>query len=469
MCAVFLAAAMSIGAVSSESDLDARVDRRTELMSVVFRLSGANEYNQIQSNWSYGKEVDEYFKQFAKHDAVVAAKELRERFDVSYNAPMSLAVHLVDTQNFKELISFDRKPAELDSRWRLRETRDFVKKLADFAKVSKFNEFADAHEGLYRLIEQRMKEFVSGGGYVKWFESYFGVRPHTEFVVIVSLLNGPCNYGTSVVFPDGREVICPVIGADSFDGDDKPVFNENHSGLLVHELCHAYTNPIVDRYAEQLAKPGKRIFRYCEETMASQAYSTWQTLMYESFVRAVVVRNLLATKGRMAAEVQAGRDADRGFVWVGDLAKLLAEYEKQRTKYKSFEDFVPEIVAFFEDYAVKYEAEAKSTLAKAPKIARMIPANGDQEVDPGLTKIEIEFDRTMMDGMWSFVGGGPTFPKRSGDVHYDTACKVITMPVELEPNKEYEFWLNRGNFTSFRSTEGGVLQSVHVTFRTRGE
>ena len=38
--------------------------------------------------------------------------------------------------------------------------------------------------------------------------------------------------------------------------------------------------------------------------------------------------------------------------------------------------------------------------------------------------------------------------------------------LKLKPNWSYEFWLNAGQFDSFRSAEGVPLESVHVTFKT---
>jgi hypothetical protein len=80
----------------------------------------------------------------------------------------------------------------------------------------------------------------------------------------------------------------------------------------------------------------------------------------------------------------------------------------------------------------------------------------------------VTFDRPMRDQAWAVVGGGPNFPKVTGPPSYDAARRVLTVPVELQPDWSYELWLNRGRFDSFQSEEGVKLPSVHVTFRTRG-
>ena len=79
----------------------------------------------------------------------------------------------------------------------------------------------------------------------------------------------------------------------------------------------------------------------------------------------------------------------------------------------------------------------------------------------------ITFDRPMQGGM-AVVGGGEHFPELAGKAAWDRTRQVFTMPVKLKPAWDYELWLNRGKFDSFRSADGTPLQSVHVTFRTRG-
>jgi hypothetical protein len=96
----------------------------------------------------------------------------------------------------------------------------------------------------------------------------------------------------------------------------------------------------------------------------------------------------------------------------------------------------------------------------------MIPANGATDVDPSLTAIQVTFDRPMKDGSWALVGGGPHCPETTGRPSYDSRRTTWIVPVKLKPEWDYEFYLNRGQYDSFRSAEGVPLESVHVTFST---
>ena len=122
---------------------------------------------------------------------------------------------------------------------------------------------------------------------------------------------------------------------------------------VVHEFCHSYTNPIVDRHEAELKPAGERLFAGVSKAMARQAYGQWKTMVYESLVRACTIRYLRRHEGRWLAWWQTFEDQGRQFRWVGDLADLLGEYEEQRDKYPTFDAFSPRIVAFFNEQADK--------------------------------------------------------------------------------------------------------------------
>ncbi len=445
--------------------IQARVDPRVELMSIIFRLSGANEYNQPQSKSPYSDEVETRFGGFRDHPVVKMAQQLRSDHGVSFDAVMSLAIHVADAGSLKEKIPLDKSPPRLDSRWPLEEGRDFLERARSFAKETRFHDFVRAHKKLYEIAGARMTDKLAERAFLQWFDSFFGARPETRFHVIVSLLNGPCNYGTGIRYLDGREEICPVLGVAKFDKEGFPVIGDDVFPTVVHEVCHSYTNPIVDKYAGDLETAGKRIYSGCEQTMRKQAYGKWKTMMYESMVRVSVVRCLAATEGEKAAQKEVQRQYDRGFQWIGDLSKLVEEYESHRFRYETFEAFMPEVVEFFDEY----EGEQEGRVAEAPKVIAMTPKNGATDVDPQLKEIRVTFDRSMDNGNWSVVCEKKLCPKGAGMVHFDEECKVFTMPVRLEPDRLYRFWLNSSEFNSFRSKEGVPLEPVEVTFRTRKE
>lgn len=114
--------------------------------------------------------------------------------------------------------------------------------------------------------------------------------------------------------------------------------------------------------------------------------------------------------------------------------------------------FLPGVVAF----------------ADPPRVTKSIPADGDFEVDPGLREISIEFDQTMdRDSGYSVVGGGPTYPKTTGDPKWRNG-RTLVLPVELEPDHEYWLSINSDKFTRFKNKDGESAVPHPISFRTRG-
>ncbi len=68
--------------------------------------------------------------------------------------------------------------------------------------------------------------------------------------------------------------------------------------------------------------------------------------MHESLVRACCVRYALALNGPAAAGQEVKYNRDRRFLWTGELADLLGEYEKQQDVYRFLGAFFPKIVPF---------------------------------------------------------------------------------------------------------------------------
>ncbi len=43
----------------------------------------------------------------------------------------------------------------------------------------------------------------------------------------------------------------------------------------------------------------------------------------------------------------------RNFRWTPELVSLLRKYEKKQAKYSNFENFYPNVISFFKEYAQK--------------------------------------------------------------------------------------------------------------------
>ena len=463
-----------------KSAIEVTVDPRVELFSTIFRLAGLHEYNQDQLPL-YVKDVKEYFKPYKDHEAVKYAKKLKKSRSICYNAPMGLAIHVTDTETLGEIVPLDPLPETVDKRWTPKHARQFLEKAGKFVKDTNFHKFFKDHKELYDLSVSRMDGLLQNYKVVEWFKTFFGTESGKTFSIILGMQNGGPSYGPRIVMKDGKEIVYAIIGVWQKDDKGFPDFPRGFLGTVVHEFCHSFANPLVDQFATGLKEAGKKIYPFVADEMKQMAYGSWRTMMYESLVRACTARYYHDMDGPDAAKRIVQREIERSFLWMDGLYKLLADYDSQRETYPTLSAYFPKIIDFFNRYAQNIEKEIalqkearkkkwEQLAKKAPKIIAMVPENGARDVDPGLEEIKITFDRPMLDKAWAVIRLDPEHHiKTAGEVGYDTARKVFTIPVELEPDRRYKFGLNYKNIMAFQDENKNPLLPVVVTFKTRKE
>jgi len=220
------------------------VDPRVELLSIVFRLAGNNEYTQGRVP-SYLEAIDRHFGPYRDHKAIQIARELVQTDGVSFEAAMSLAVHLEDVQALSERIPFDHPDAGLDGRWHGVKARSFVEALRNFVADTNFTEFLRSQQALYDVTNTRLRTFVDTNLDLSWYTRFFGVRSPVRFIIVPGLVNGGPSYGASVVADDGVTEMYAIPGVWEVDGQGLPRFSTgDFLQTMVHEFVHSYSNSL---------------------------------------------------------------------------------------------------------------------------------------------------------------------------------------------------------------------------------
>lgn len=104
---------------------------------------------------------------------------------------------------------------------------------------------------------------------------------------------------------------------------------------------------------DKLQPAGERLYAAHAPAMQRIGYQKWQTLMYESVVRASVASFVRSSFEPIYLGYYLKEEAGSGFVWTEGLSDLLQTYEANRDKYATFESFFPEFVSFFKEYSRK--------------------------------------------------------------------------------------------------------------------
>lgn len=102
-----------------------------------------------------------------------------------------------------------------------------------------------------------------------------------------------------------------------------------------------------------------------------------------------------------------------------------------------------------------------------PSVIQTVPQAGDTEVDPSIKEISVTFSKEMLTDRRAVCQiSNETFPKTGKNIHYLNDKRTCVVPVDLEPEKTYVLWFNRGKFNSFRDTDNNPAVPYLLVFRT---
>lgn len=446
-----------------------RVDRRVEIMSIVARLAGYDEYNDNMAR-DYVEQIHTHFDPYANDSLIHFAKEIRERSGVSYDAVMTMAVNLEHKgQTFFLQANWEK---DIDKRWTKETAERFIQLLNRFYRKSDAEKFFSDQSGYYDRIVRAFQQVLNGFDQ-SWYFSYYGTQPKDEFTVVIGCANGGSNYGPAITRNNGTKIIYAIMGSWSFDQQRAPVFPQNnYLPTLIHEFNHSFINPSVEHFDgnPMLQSSMQTLLDTMNVEMQSQAYDKWQTVLAESLVRASVIRYLMKTHKNDTAivENEMMEQLNRGFIWMRELVSLLARYEQNRKSYPTISDFYPELIRFFNETAVNISQSKADFESRIPKVVSIEPfMNNAQDVDTSTAIVAIRFSDSMMGTGYSFTLGelGKAADPVTGIVGYSDGNRIFRVNVALKPGRDYEMILTG---RSFMNTEGYRLKRYIIRFRTKG-
>lgn len=338
-------------------EIEVRVDPRVELFGVLFQMGGRDEY-QLTRVPRWQEAVHDWFDRNADHPAVVMTRRLAGKYRVGYFVPMNLAVHLTDPPALSVRTPFDRSTS-IHRTWTTfpDTTSAYLDLVRDFAREADFAGFMASNATLVDSTESRLRDLIARRVDAAWIRRFWGEPAAARFILVPGLLNGGASYGVEYQPEDGEREVYAITGVRGVDEDGFPRFEDEFARVVVHELDHAYANALIDAHRDELAAIGDALYEPVADRMRGQAYGSWESMMYESLVRAAVIRYVDAHEGETAAAQVIAEQTDLGFEWSGALDELLREYEADRARYPSVRAFMPRIVELFQGWATRADPD----------------------------------------------------------------------------------------------------------------
>lgn len=423
-------------AFAQSETVQPKVDERTELLSIIFRLAGAEEYinNDIPS---YSKDIDDYFAPFKGHDVIKFAQKVRVEHGVSYDAVMSLAIALEISDSVR--LCKNLSPISIDKRWSMDNVNEFVTLLNKFYFETRFKEFFSDHSALYKIAESRFSGIIKNVDF-DWFEKFYGKKAKGNFNLILSIPNGGCSYGPKVILNDGTEHLYSIMGNCLADSSGQPSYSKRVDWTVIHEFNHSFCTPLIAANFTAMEPASAKIYEPVKEILSSQAYGSPMAMENENLVRASVIM-YYQRKGvdDDFLKRQVAGELANGFIWIDKLVDLLGVYEKNRDKYPTLSDFMPEIIKL--ESSISPTKILKEIKANSPKIVSISIPDKSKEVDSNITEITLTFDRPMLfkNGVSYGRQGKTCFPEFSDKKSKwnEETKKQWTFYITLESDKDY--------------------------------
>jgi hypothetical protein len=428
----------SLAAQNQKVILEPKVDKRVEITSIAFRLAGSEEYNS-EIFKVYTDRINQHYAGHKEHELIDFIKKIRNDKGVSYDAVMKMAVHL--DENLDPLVPFNDKVPE--SRWGHENAYKFAELLKDFYHSSNSAQFFESNEDLYSLSKERFLPIYNKLD-LNWYTEFYGNQPNEKFIIVNGLGNGGGNYGPSVKLPNGQKEVYAIMGAWNTDSEgmvEYPI--NNYFPTLLHEFNHSFINELLEKNYPAFENSAKILFEQVREKMNNGAYESWQTMVNEALVRAAVIKYMQDHSfTEKQIELEKSEQINRGFIWIEDLVRELDNYDKQRDKYPTLENYIPQLVRAYKMYAENLPEYIANSKMEQPQFVSIEEfKNGSTMVDPNLQHISLNFDKPFTGSNFIKPGEtGKTFPNFT-QLKYSEDRKTVILEWELEGQKDYEFIL----------------------------
>lgn len=355
---IFLLLILLIG-IKSASAIEAQYDERIELMGILCNIAGFEEYN-MNLGGQYCEDVDNYFSQYKNHPSVSMMQRLHEDYGIAYEAPMAFALHLNKHDDSFSLANDTIIP---EVSWTDIDRKAVADTLSMFYRDTNFSKFFNDHIPFYESVCRIYNQNIASKINEDWYAEFYGTQSADKHNIIIGFINGGSNYGLDRNLPDSHREVYAVIGY-ALDGDRSYYETQPQLFLntLIHEFNHSFVNPLVDQNIDIMKSPMERVLNLSRQIMALQAYPTWETVAYESIVRAAVICYFQGNGSNDDVREAVLDETSVGFAWMPLLVARMQEYRKNRDKYPTFNDFFPQLALAFAEYADTQDAYIDSLM-----------------------------------------------------------------------------------------------------------
>lgn len=440
------------------------VDPRLELSGIVCYLAGAEEYAQ---GWipQYTRDIDTYFGPYREHALIEFIKKIRKDYSIAYDAVPSSGLALkMDGNNLTVRSEIFTSEYWFDERWNIATLKKYVCLLNEFCKATDFMKFYQEHTDLYDAIVHAA-DSLQKTIHFEWFRQFWG-QPIPSVNIYVSPASGMNNYAIlnkrGLSSSDNLNI---VIGCHHVDAKGIPVFNIQDKIVLIHELCHHYTNPLYSEYAERLQSAANRIFPHVETSLRKIGYGNAGVMCCEALNELFIIMYLRQYEPEWA-KYRIEWDENNGFIWMSKAVCFMQFFTENRQHYPVIKEFMSELVNFYNGIANRMQSVLHDYENRFPLVVSSIPGQ-NSIVATDITKIEIKFSTRMFTGVNGIYSISPDIPAPNvTEMEWAQEGRLYVIKIDsLKPNTKYGIKLPRHFFID-NETGHRLKDDFILTFST---
>ena len=133
----------------------------------------------------------------------------------------------------------------------------------------------------------------------------------------------------------------PLYRQYGFDNSEVTQF------ITIHEISHSFVNPLLEKYKQQIQADSLLFVKELKDTLAPRGIRDWYVCVIEHFVRLGEIRIARSMGNHQEADrLRTLHIGEYNCILLPLLEEKIVEYERNRTKYPTFESYVPELIKF---------------------------------------------------------------------------------------------------------------------------
>jgi len=252
--------------------------------------------------------------------------------------------------------------------------KNYLSELSKFYTQEKIGDFFTENKSFYQgAINEYNRQIPAG--FTNAMEQFYGEKFNQYVILISPVMMWPISdgegrgIGTDLVLKSGAkniyEIASPFVkvekqGQFGYDNQFQARF------LSVHEFGHSFVNKEVYKHSSNLQK-FKNLFEKSnlKETMIKTGgYGDYETCVAEHLVRLGEIETAKIQKDSERAKRLEEYHLKNRFIFLPQLEEKIKEYNSNRAKYKTFGDFVPQLLEVFENSNIEF---INSELGKVKK------------------------------------------------------------------------------------------------------